>query len=341
MAFLAGAGVPEDKAELLRVQDLRIGIKGHAAVDGISFFIREAEILGIVGESGCGKSLTALSIPGLLPEAAALTGGSIRYRGREFSVLRERDLREIRGREIAMVFQEPRSSLNPLLRVGKQIIEPLELHGERDKALMRGKALSLMRGLGLPEPEKLLSLYPHQLSGGMCQRVMIAMAMICGPRLLIADEPTTALDVSIQAQILELLRGINRETGTAILFISHDLSVIQAVCHRVLVMYAGKLVEQGPVGEVFTHPGHEYTRGLLGSIPGRSSKGRPLANIPGRVPPIEEKRPPGCPFAPRCPRASAPCREGFPPEVSLGSGHWASCFAALAADSAPAKGDRP
>jgi peptide/nickel transport system ATP-binding protein len=234
-----------------------------------------------------------------------------------------------------MVFQEPRSSLNPLLRIGKQVTEPLELHGEKDKALMRDKALSLMEGLGLPEPEQLLSLYPHQLSGGMCQRVMIAMAMIGGPRLLIADEPTTALDVSIQAQILELFRKINRETGTAILFISHDLSVIRSVCHRVLVMYAGILVEQGPAGEVFTRPAHRYTRGLLGSIPGRSSRGRPLVNIPGRVPPIEEERPPGCPFAPRCDRAAPPCRESFPPERFLGPGHSASCFAAPESPDSP------
>ncbi|MDR2376481.1 MAG: ABC transporter ATP-binding protein [Treponema sp.] len=319
---------------LLEVRDLRIGIKGHPAVDGISFSMNEGEILGIVGESGCGKSLTALSIPRLLPEAALITGGSIRYRDRdrnryrELTALREGELRKIRGREISMIFQEPRFSLNPLLRVGKQITETLELHGERDKTLMKNRALSLMQSLGLQEAEKLLPLYPHQLSGGMCQRVMIAIAMIHGPRLLIADEPTTALDVSIQAQILELVKKINRETGTAILFISHDLSVIQAVCRRVLVMYAGKLVEQGPVGEVFTRPAHEYTRGLLGSIPGRSSRGRPLTNIPGRVPPIEEARPPGCPFAPRCTAATLPCRKTFPPEISVGPGHSASCFAA-------------
>ncbi|MDR3248731.1 MAG: ABC transporter ATP-binding protein, partial [Treponema sp.] len=237
---------------ILQVDDLRIAINGYIAVDGISFSVKEGEILGIVGESGCGKSLTALSIPLLLPETARITGGTIRYRGAgqtkdgqaamDLSRLPESALREIRGKEISMVFQEPHSSLNPLLRIGRQITEPLELHGEKDKAETRQKALSLMDGLGLPEPEKLLSLYPHQLSGGMCQRVMIAMAMICGPRLLIADEPTTALDVNTQTQILELLKQINRETGTAILFISHDLSVIRSICHRVLVMYAGKLV---------------------------------------------------------------------------------------------------
>jgi peptide/nickel transport system ATP-binding protein len=317
-------------AALLQIEDLRIAINGNIAVDGISFSVQEGEILGIVGESGCGKSLTALSIPGLLPEAASITAGSIRFRGKQN--LSEVELQEIRGKEISMVFQEPRSSLNPLLRIEKQITEPLELHGqprrEKDRAQMRQQALALMESLGLPEPEKLLSLYPHELSGGMCQRVMIAMAMICGPRLLITDEPTTALDVSIQAQILELLKTINRDTGTAILFISHDLSVIQSICHRVLVMYSGKLVEQGAVGEVFAHPAHEYTKGLLGSIPGRTSKGRPLANIPGRVPPIEEKRPQGCPFAPRCAKASAACQGSFPPDLMLGPNHSAACIAA-------------
>jgi peptide/nickel transport system ATP-binding protein len=313
---------------LLEVRDLRIGIKGRLAVDGISFSVSGGEVLGIVGESGCGKSLTALSIPGLLPETACLAGGSIRYRDRELTTLQERELRKIRGAEISMIFQEPRFSLNPLLRIGKQITEALELHGEKDRTLMRDKALSLTQSLGLPEPEKLLSLYPHQLSGGMCQRVMIAIAMICGPRLLIADEPTTALDASTQAQILELLRRINRETGTAILFISHDLSVIQAICRRVLVMYSGKLVEWGPAADVFTRPAHEYTKGLLGAIPDRSSRGRPLANIPGRVPPIEKERPPGCPFAPRCARAVPRCREAFPPAIPLGPEHSAACVAA-------------
>jgi peptide/nickel transport system ATP-binding protein len=322
---------PVEGGILLEVEDLRIEIKGRRAVDGISFSMEEGEILGIVGESGCGKSLSALSIPLLLPDAASIAGGRILYRGRELSLLGEGELKEIRGREISMVFQEPRASLNPLIRVGRQITEALELHGERDKALNRRRALALMESLGLKDGEKLLELYPHQLSGGMCQRVMIAVAMICGPRLLIADEPTTALDISTQTQILELLKKINRETGTAILFISHDLSVIRALCRRVLVMYAGKLVERGPVAEVFTRPAHEYTRRLLAAIPGPASRGRPLANIPGRVPPIEEERPPGCPFAPRCARAVPPCRENFPPEFRLGPGHSAACVLAAGA----------
>jgi peptide/nickel transport system ATP-binding protein len=326
---------PAEGGLLLEVENLRIEIKGRAAVEGIGFSMREGEILGIVGESGCGKSLSALSIPRLLPEAASVAGGRIRYRGRELLTMGERELKEIRGKEISMVFQEPRASLNPLLRVGKQITEALELHGERDRAANRRRALALMESLGLKEGEKLMDLYPHQLSGGMCQRVMIATAMICGPRLLIADEPTTALDISTQTQILELLKKINRETGAAILFISHDLSVIRALCQNVLVMYAGKLVERGPAAEVFDRPAHEYTRGLLAAIPDPDSGGRPLANIPGRVPPIEETRPPGCPFAPRCARAAAPCTAAFPPEFFLGRGHSAACVLA-AGGAAPA-----
>jgi peptide/nickel transport system ATP-binding protein len=315
-------------AVLLRVRDLRILIKGNIAVDGLSFHVDQGEIVGLVGESGCGKSLTALSIPALLPQGGSVAGGSVVFRGRDTASLGERELRALRGREISMVFQEPLSSLNPLVRIGRQITEPLELHGQRDRAGNRKRALEIMESLGLPEPDKLLRLYPHQLSGGMCQRVMIALAMITGPRLLIADEPTTALDVSVQAQILELLKKINRERGTSILFISHDLSVINRICRRVLVMYAGKLVEEGTVEEVFTRPCHEYTRGLLGALPGRQGKGKPLTNIPGRVPPIEAPRPPGCPFAPRCSRALDKCRASFPGETALSPTHRFRCLGA-------------
>jgi peptide/nickel transport system ATP-binding protein len=313
---------------LLELRDLRILIKGNIAVDGLSFQVDQGEILGLVGESGCGKSLTALSIPALLPQGGSLAGGKVLFQGRDLGALGEKELRLLRGKEISMVFQEPLSSLNPLLRIGRQITEPLELHGQKDRGKNGKRAVEIMESLGLPEPEKLMRLYPHQLSGGMCQRVMIAMAMIAGPRLLIADEPTTALDVSIQTQILELLKKINRETGTSILFISHDLSVINRICRRVLVMYAGKLVEQGRVEEVFTRPCHEYTRGLLGSLPGRKGKGKALANIPGRVPPIEAPRLPGCPFAPRCPRALDRCAAAFPGETSLSPTHRFHCIQA-------------
>jgi peptide/nickel transport system ATP-binding protein len=302
---------------LLRVENLSIAIsrgkKTFTAIDGISFSLREGEILGIVGESGCGKSLTALSIPGLLPSAAKVASGSISFDGQDLRSISEQEYCLIRGKEIAMVFQEPSLSLNPLMRIGRQIEETLELHGSKDKEINRKRVLEIMENLGLREPEKLIRSYPHQLSGGMCQRVMIALAMIGNPRLLIADEPTTALDLTTQAQILDLMKELNHKWGNAILFISHDLGVIKRLCHRVLVMYAGKIAESGTVEDVFDNPLHEYTKSLIGSIPSREKKGLPLANIPGRVPSVEERLP-GCPFAPRCGKARESCRTAFPAE---------------------------
>jgi peptide/nickel transport system ATP-binding protein len=300
---------------VLEVEALSVGIKREKkhlpAVQEISFGIETGEIVGILGESGCGKTLTALSVSGLLPEGVEKTGGCIRFGGRDLGSLPERELSRVRGREISMVFQEPAGSLNPLQRIGAQVGEVLKLHGEREPGIIRARVLEILGNLGLPEPERLVRAYPHQLSGGMCQRVMIALAVINHPRLLIADEPTTALDVTIQAQILDLLRGINRNLGTSILFISHDLSVIRRLCGRVLVMYAGRIVESGPAAEVFRNPLHEYTRLLLEAVPGRDRKGRALANIPGRVPAVGEV-PPGCPFAPRCKKALPRCRTAFP-----------------------------
>jgi peptide/nickel transport system ATP-binding protein len=301
---------------LLEVCGLSVGIQKNkkllTPVRDLGFKIEEGEILGIVGESGCGKSLTALSIAGLLSPPAMVRGGRVIF-GNETGLLtmKEEELCRIRGKEIAFIFQEPFSSLDPLMKIGAQIAETLEVHGERDRKLTGRRVLALLEKLGLPEAEKLINAYPHQLSGGMCQRVMIALAVIAGPRLLIADEPTTALDLTTQAQILHLIKQLNREQGTAILFISHDLSVVNSICDRVLVMYAGQVMEEGPVKEVFSRPAHEYTRGLLGSIPGRNHKGRPLAAIPGRVPPLEEERGGGCPFMPRCPRAENRCLTPF------------------------------
>jgi oligopeptide/dipeptide ABC transporter ATP-binding protein len=316
---------------LLSVKGLTIDIvQGKdifSAVKNISFELGEREILGIVGESGCGKSLTALSIPGLLPRAAEAGSGSVFFEGRDLLTLPEQELCRVRGNEISMVFQEPLLSLNPLLRIGRQIEEPLLLHGKKDRAANRQQVLDIMARLGLPDPPGLIRAYPHQLSGGMCQRVMIALAMICGPRLLITDEPTTALDATIQAQILELIKKINRERGTAILFISHDLSIIRRLCHRVLVMYAGKIVESGKVEDVFRRPLHEYTRGLIGSIPERKRKGSALSNIPGKVPSVEEQLP-GCPFAPRCAKARERCREAFPEAAFFDNGRRVHCFMA-------------
>jgi peptide/nickel transport system ATP-binding protein len=314
---------------LLCVKDLTIDIvrskTNFSAVTNISFEIEAGEILGIVGESGCGKSLTALSIPGLLPQAVKADSGSIVFEGQELLTLPEQELCRIRGNEISMVFQEPFLSLNPLLRIGRQIEESLLLHGKKDRRQNQKLVLEIMASLGLPGPPRLIHAYPHQLSGGMCQRVMIAQAVICGPKLLIADEPTTALDVTIQAQILELIKKINKERGTAVLFISHDLSIIRRLCHRVLVMYAGKIVESGNVETVFNRPLHEYTKGLIGSIPGRKRKGAALANIPGKVPSVEEHLP-GCPFAPRCKKAQERCRTAFPEAAVFDDGHKVHCF---------------
>jgi oligopeptide/dipeptide ABC transporter ATP-binding protein len=303
------------------------------ALNGVSLSVAAGEIVALAGESGCGKSLTALSIARLLPPAAEISGGEIRFgagdKAGDLLALGEKELCRIRGKEIAMIFQEPRQSLNPLMRVGAQIAETLELHGAADAKKARAEALDMIERLGMAEPARIYRAFPHQLSGGMCQRVMIALAAICRPRLLIADEPVTALDGATQEQILDLLGGINRESGAAILFISHDLSVVRRFCRRCLVMYAGRLVEEGPTERIFSVPAHPYTRGLIGAIPGGERRGRPLANISGRVPAITDRLP-GCPFAPRCPQARARCSAAFPPETELGQGHRVHCAAAAA-----------
>jgi peptide/nickel transport system ATP-binding protein len=295
-------------------------------VDAIGFQVQAGEIVGILGESGCGKTLTALSILGLLPPGIHLTRGSILFDGLELLSLSERELCGIRGKDLSMVFQEPMNSLNPLLTIGRQIAEPLRLHGSKNKRLIEGEVLDIMGKLGLPEPIKLAAAYPHQLSGGMRQRVMLALAMVCKPKLLIADEATTALDLSTQAQILHLLKRINQEFGTSILFISHDLGVISRLCDRVLVMYVGRVLEEGSVEAVFGDPRHEYTKGLIGSIPQPEQKGKPLLSIPGKVPTIKEK-PLGCPFAPRCSKVRDRCTARFPDAVSLNGEHQVRCMA--------------
>lgn len=322
---------------LLEVRNLSVGIRRNnkylPALGGIDFDIEAAEIVGLAGESGCGKTLSALSILRLLPQAAEIAGGSIIFnadlteKGRDLLSLDEAALCRIRGKDISMIFQEPRQSLNPLLRIGAQISETLKLHGLGDGKQARAAALDMIEKLGLAEPEKIFNAYPHQISGGMCQRVMIAIAAICRPRLLIADEPSTALDQATQNQILTLLGQINRNFGASILFISHDLSLVRRFCSRFLVMYAGRIVEEGPAETLFSAPAHPYTRGLIGAIPNRERRGRPLANINGRVPSIEDRLP-GCPFAPRCPQAGEKCLAAFPPETDLGGGHLARCIMA-------------
>jgi peptide/nickel transport system ATP-binding protein len=315
---------------MLAVRNLSISIGPFQAVQDLSFDIASGEITGLAGESGCGKTLTALSITGLLPDAAKVSSGEILFARNggpplNLRALSEEALCRIRGREISMIFQEPRQSLNPLIRAGAQIAETLELHGLADKKQAKAAAVETLAALGFEEPEKICAAFPHQLSGGMCQRVMIAMAAICRPKLLIADEPSTALDEAAQNQILSLLADINRSFGTAILFISHDLSVVRRFCGRFLVMYAGRIIEEGPAEKVFASPAHPYTRLLVGAIPDKSRRGKPLASIGGRMPSIADKLPP-CPFAPRCPQRTERCMNEAPPFAEIGGGRRARCF---------------
>lgn len=316
---------------LVRTQNLSISIKNDkeevVAVDDISFHINKGEILGIVGESGCGKSLTALSIPGLLGEQIGVSGGTIIFDGKDLLHMSKEERREMNGKDIAMIYQEPMTSLNPLMKIGKQIAEVIKLHEKKSKKEINDEVLDILKKVGLKNPEKNMNAYPHQLSGGMRQRVMIAMAIICKPKLLIADEPTTALDVTIQAQILELLKEINKEFHTSILFISHDLGVINRLCDRVMVMYAGKIVEKGKTRTILLHPVHEYTKGLMNSIPTRKQKGSRLKCIKGRVPALSEKKF-GCPFAPRCDAARDICFIQKPDMQALSMHHEVCCHLA-------------
>jgi peptide/nickel transport system ATP-binding protein/oligopeptide transport system ATP-binding protein len=318
---------------LLSARDLRTWFytdQGVAkAVDGISFEVWEGETLGIVGESGCGKTVTSLSVLGLLPQppARVMEGSSVRFRGEELVGASERRMRSLRGNEISMIFQEPMSSLNPVYTVGDQISEALRLHRGIDRKAAAAEVVRLLAEVGISEPSRRAGEYPHQLSGGMRQRVMIAMALSCEPKLLIADEPTTALDVTIQAQILELLAALRERFGMAVLLITHDLGVVAEVCDRVVVMYAGQVVETGTVYEIFAEPAHPYTRGLLDSLPSVEDPGKRLDSIPGTVPnPIHW--PGGCRFRARCSRAMEGCEE--PQElVELGEhGRAARCWRA-------------
>jgi peptide/nickel transport system ATP-binding protein/oligopeptide transport system ATP-binding protein len=316
---------------LLSVRDLRTWFytdQGVArAVDGVSFDVHPGETLGIVGESGCGKTVTSLSVLGLLPQPPAKIedGSSIRFQGTELVGAGERKLRALRGNDIAMIFQEPMSSLNPVYTVGNQIIEALRLHRGMDRKAARSEAVRLLAEVGISNPERRVDEYPHQLSGGMRQRVMIAMALSCEPKLLIADEPTTALDVTIQAQILELLADLRGRRGMAVMLITHDLGVVAEVCDRVVVMYAGQVVESGTVHEIFADPRHPYTRGLLDSLPSVDDPGQRLASIPGTVP-NPTAWPTGCRFAERCALAGEGCEE--PQELVAIGDRTARCWRA-------------
>ncbi|MFD1779541.1 ABC transporter ATP-binding protein [Fredinandcohnia salidurans] len=297
------------------------------AVDNIDFHIKEGEILGVVGESGCGKSVTSLSIMGLVPNPPGkVVGGEIIFNGENIIHYSEKKMRQIRGNEIAMIFQEPMTSLNPLFTIGNQMIEGIKIHMKWDKKKSRLKAIEIMKRVGLPRAEELMDEYPHQLSGGMRQRVMIAMAMACNPKLLIADEPTTALDVTIQSQILKLMKELNDEMNTAIMLITHDLGVVAQICERVVVMYAGKIVEEGEVSSIFKNPKHPYTKGLLKSVPDIRNKNERLYSIPGNVPkPGSIKH--GCRFAERCEFAFERCSSESPELYKVDDrGHRVRCF---------------
>jgi peptide/nickel transport system ATP-binding protein len=294
------------------------------AVDGVSFKIDEGETLAIVGESGCGKSVTASSILRLIPQPPGRIAGTIRYRGTDLLALPERDMRKIRGKDIGIVFQEPTTSLNPVLTVGQQLTEPLRLHEGLDRAAAEQCAAELLAQVGLPEPTRRLHDYPHRLSGGMQQRVMIAIAIACRPRLLIADEPTTALDVTVQAQILALIRDLQRHSKMAVLLITHDMGVVAETAKRVVVMYAGRKVEEAPAADIFRAPRHPYTRALLGAVPRLGAIRANLAEIPG-VAPSPMHRPAGCAFASRCTSATELCRRAAPALALKAPGHVAAC----------------
>jgi peptide/nickel transport system ATP-binding protein len=319
-------------AALLDVRNLRTQFKTDdgefPAVDGASFALEAGKTLAIVGESGCGKSVTALSIMGLVPSPPGrISGGSIEFEGRELIGARPRDMQDLRGNGLAMIFQEPMSSLNPVFTIGEQIVEALLRHRPITRAQAMERAIAMLTKVRIPAPEQRFHEYPHKLSGGMRQRAMIAMALACDPRLLIADEPTTALDVTIQAQILELMRALQQETGTAIILITHDLGVVAEVADDVLVMYAGRVVERAPVHALFESPQHPYTVGLLGSIPRLEVERTRLASIEGQVPsPL--RRGTGCSFADRCPFADIQCHTAAPELRDVGAQHQSACWKA-------------
>jgi peptide/nickel transport system ATP-binding protein len=324
---------------LLEVRELRTHFAGEAgelrAVDGVSFALLPGRTLGLVGESGSGKSVTALSIMGLLPmPPGRIAGGEVLFEGVDLLRLDAAALRERRGNALAMIFQEPMTSLNPAFTIGDQIAEAVLRHRAVGPREARAQAIDMLRRVRMPVPERRIDDYPHKLSGGMRQRAMIAMALVCGPKLLIADEPTTALDVTIQAQILDLLRELRAETGTAIMLITHDLGIVAELAHEVIVMYAGKVMERAPVVALFETPQHPYTIGLLGSIPRLDGAAPRLASIEGAVP-NPQALPRGCRFHPRCPFVIDQCREREPPLVEVSPGQFAACWRAPL-DSAPA-----
>ena len=323
----------DPREAILEVKNLRTSFPSANglvhAVDNVSFHVRKGEAVALVGESGCGKSVTAMSIMRLVAPPGKITGGHVRFKGKDIASLSEREMRHVRGNDIAMVFQEPMTSLNPVFKIGAQVMEAIQIHRKVSRKEARKLAGEMLELVSIPDPVKRLDDYPHQLSGGMRQRVMIAMALSCDPELLIADEPTTALDVTIQAQIMELLASLQERLGLAILLITHDLGVVAEFCERVLVMYTGRIVEEAPVRDLFASPAHPYTRGLLRSLPsvsaGRAGSSHRLPTIAGMVPPITAL-PPGCKFNPRCPDVMPICLGHEPARMMVGPGHDARCY---------------
>ncbi|MBR0373112.1 MAG: ABC transporter ATP-binding protein [Mogibacterium sp.] len=316
--------------KVLEVKDLCVEFKTVEgtvkAVNHLTYSLDKGEKLGIVGESGSGKSVSTLAIMRLIPNPPGeITSGQILYNGKDLVKESEREMQKIRGNDISMIFQEPMTSLNPIIRCGKQIAEALELHQGMNKKEAMAAAIDMMKAVGIANPEVRAMGYPHQMSGGMRQRIMIAMALACRPQILIADEPTTALDVTIQAQILDLIREMNETLGTSVLFITHDLGVISELCDTVIVMYMGHILEQAPVAELFEDPKHPYTQGLMDAIPGITKDRPPLKTIKGMVPNPTEKIS-GCTFWPRCPYAEEQCKQEMPPEIRISEERWVRCW---------------
>jgi len=316
--------------KLLEIKDERLSFFTPAgevkALNGVSFSMDEGEVLGIVGESGSGKSVTAYSIMGLTAYPGKLIGGTIRFNGHEIEKMSENDFRKIRGNEVSIIFQDPMTSLNPVYTIGNQITEVIRLHTDKDKKQAYERAKELLELVGINEPTKRLKQYPHELSGGMRQRVMIAIALACEPKLLIADEPTTALDVTIQAQILDLMQDLRKKLGMSIIMITHDLGVVASMCEKIAVMYAGHIVEYGTADEIFYEPKHEYTKGLIKSIPKLNAENTErLVPIEGQ--PVDLLNPPaGCPFAPRCSKCMKICLKQMPPKTELSDTHYSYCW---------------
>jgi len=329
----------QDNKTLLDVRNLSIAIrsrKGSArVVDDVSFSVCKGETLGVVGESGCGKSITMLGLTGLLPNAASIASGSVDFEGHDLARMEEKELRNIRGGRIGFIFQDPMTSLNPVMTLGAQLAEPMMQHRGVSREVAYREAAKLLTMVGVSGGESRLSQYPHQLSGGMRQRVMIAMSIICQPSLLIADEPTTALDVTVQRQVAQLIKSLSVKLGLSVIWISHDLALVSQIAERIVVLYAGKIVEQGPVEDMYLRPRHPYTKALLASLPSVADHraGRRLPAIKGALP-DPRNRPPGCPFAPRCPDQIERCWQAMPEMTRFEKGHDAACFVAELKESA-------